>query len=85
MRLFRLIQVAITLLEALASLKELLQLLQRDDYEGARDFLLTHPQLQEELAKLTPDVKAAMALAGPAMMKLVDRLIPEEKILDALS
>ncbi len=84
MRVLRLLSLAGALLTALAGAKQLLELLAKDDYEGAAEVLLAHPALQDDLARLPAEVVGAAPLLLPLFLKALDRYVPEERILGAL-
>jgi len=84
MRLFKYLAMAMTLLTALEEAKGILAFLAADDYEGASAALLASPSLQDDLAKLPAEVQTAAPLLLPVLLKGLDRVIPEEKILAAM-
>ena len=85
MRLFKYLAMAMTIMTVLEEAKGILAFLARDDYEGASAALLAVPSLQDDLAKLPAEVQTAAPLLLPVLLKGLDRVIPEEKILAAMA
>ncbi len=85
LKLFRMLSLARVLVNALAETKELLARLAKDDYEGAAAYLLAHPALQDDLARLPAEALAAAPVLLPLLLKALDRVLPEEQILAALN
>ncbi len=83
-KLLRLLGLASTLLSALEGAKELLELLAKDDYDGAAKLLLENPALQDDLQRLPAEVVGIAPLLLPLFLKALDRYLPEEQILKAL-
>ena len=79
----RAVQTAIAVLSALLALKGLLEFLEQDDYEGGVDYILNQPALADEVRALPAEVLAAIRIGGPILLRWIDQLIPEEKVLAA--
>jgi len=84
MKIFRLLSVAISLIAGLQDLKELLGRLAANDYAGAWADLKAQPVVLGILGRLSAEEQAACDLAGPLVMRALDAIIPEEKILAAM-
>ena len=84
MKLFKYLAMVAAVASVLEEAKGILTFLAADDYEGASAAVLNLPSLQEDLAKLPAEVLAAATLLLPVLLKGLDRVVPEEKILAAM-
>ena len=84
MKLFKYLAMMTAVMNALEELKSVLALLAKDDYQGATTALLAIPSLQNDLQKLPAERQAAAPLLLPVLLEALDRVLPEEKILEAL-